>query len=252
MTSFVICSIDASKLEAVSHSIAQRMQNHAHEIVAIRDAKSLADGYMRGAAMAKGERLVFCHDDIEILTPDFAERLDRHLRDFDMIGVAGADRVIGSLWSLAAPPHLFGQIAHLHAPSQQYDVSIFCNARPVIDGIRVLDGLFIAIRREVLDRVRFDAATFDGWHLYDMDFSFSAYLAGLKLAVCSDIQLLHFSPGMTGPRWAHYAQLFNRKHLAHLDAMPQRAFAISQVRVRTKQEALAVMSPRFWDLPRNS
>jgi len=91
--SVVICSIDAAKFARVSDNYRALYGAREVEIIGIHDARSLAEGYNRGIARARGEHLVLSHDDIEILTPDFADRLDRHLAQFDLIGVAGTTRI---------------------------------------------------------------------------------------------------------------------------------------------------------------
>jgi hypothetical protein len=66
--SIVICSIDARKFERVSQNYRQRFAGRDVEIVGIHDARSLAEGYNRGIARSRGERVILSHDDIEILT----------------------------------------------------------------------------------------------------------------------------------------------------------------------------------------
>jgi GT2 family glycosyltransferase len=248
MISFVVCSIDPQKFQKLTQNFQQRAGGD-HEIVAIHDARSLCEGYNRGAARAKGETIVFCHDDIEILSPDFPAKLDRAMTHYDIVGVAGANRVIGGLWSLAGPPFIFGQITHLDRATGAYEVQVFANGRRLFGSMHALDGLFMAVRREVIQKHRFDEQTFDGWHLYDMDFTFGAHLAGFRLGVSCEIQLLHDSRGSPDQVWMKYAQLFNRKYLQHLYPMAQRNFATLGVRVATREEALEVMTPRFWDEP---
>ena len=102
------------------------------------------------------------------------------------------------------------------------------------------------MRRRVLETVHFDEQTFRGFHLYDLDFTFSAYLAGFRLAVCNDLAIIHDSQGDFGPSWRPHAQLFYQKHASRFFSMARRPFCISLVRVRTKQEALEVMTPDHW------
>jgi len=40
-----------------------------YEIVAVRDARSLAEGYNRGVARSSGDIVILSHDDIEFLDP---------------------------------------------------------------------------------------------------------------------------------------------------------------------------------------
>ncbi len=247
MTSFIICSIDAAKFKAVTQNITERMGSEPSEIIGIHDARNLCEGYNRGVAHARGETIVFCHDDIEILTPDFAGRLRGHMEQFDVAGVAGTERVIGGLWSYAGPPYLFGQIAHPTMTGGGYEVDIFSVPRRAIGNIAGLDGVFIAVRRAVLDKVRFDEKTFDAWHLYDLDFTFAAHLAGFRLAVMADIQLIHQSAGNVKGTWKQYMRLFNRKYLNDLYPMPRRTFVAGHVIVDSKEEVLEVMTPSWWD-----
>ena len=88
--SIITCSIDAGKYSRFETNIAAIFSDRA-ELIKIYDARSLAEGYPRGAALAKGELLIFCHDDIEILNPDFPQLLEADLQRFDLVGLADLD-----------------------------------------------------------------------------------------------------------------------------------------------------------------
>src|SRR6185503_5578792 len=79
----------------------------------------------------------------------------------------------------------FGQVCEPDGQVAPFRVLICAVPAPLIHGMQALDGLFMAANREVLERVRFDEVTFDGFHGYDMDFSFSSHLAGFRLAVAA-------------------------------------------------------------------
>jgi hypothetical protein len=64
--------------------------------------------------------------------------------------------------------------------------------------------------------VRFDELTFDGWHFYDIDFTFSAFLAGFRLGIRTDLLVRHDSIGNFDERWTYYAQRFLAKHGSNL------------------------------------
>ena len=72
--------------------------------------------------------------------------------------------------------------------------------------------MLIAATRKVCEAVSFDQETFDGFHFYDLDFSYRAFRAGYKLTVAYDILLIHDSRGVTNAAWERYAQLFARKY----------------------------------------
>ena len=247
MTSFIICSIDAAKFSAVSRDIAERMADEPHEIIGVHDAKSMCEGYNRAVPRARGDVIVFCHDDVEILSPDFRQKLSGHMSRFDVAGVAGTRRVIGGIWSFAGPPYLFGQVAEPESKGNGFLVALFGTPQPAIDKIQALDGLFIAVRRDVLGKVRWDEATFGGWHGYDTDFTFSAHLAGFRVGVMADIALLHASAGHLTPEWQNSMELFRRKHARNIHPMPPRQYRMCQVHARTKAEALEIMNAAVWD-----
>ncbi|MCY7388982.1 MAG: glycosyltransferase, partial [Burkholderiales bacterium] len=184
--SAIICSIRPDYFAALRDKLTQQFARHDFEVIGIYDAKSLCEGYNRGAAMAGGEWLIFCHDDIDFATTDFGERLLWHLDNHDVVGVAGASRLVDADWGHAGLPNVHGQI--IHKPQGQEDYLYFCAGlqAPIINNMQALDGVFIAMHREVWETIRFDEATFDGFHIYDIDFTYRAHLAGYDLVVPLD------------------------------------------------------------------
>src|ERR1700722_5021680 len=223
MISIIICSVDDARFAAVSANLAGLLKDEPREIVRIPDARSICEGYTRGIARSRGEHLVFCHDDIEILNPDFAARLKQHLSQFDLVGVAGTSRLIRGEWVAAGPPYIFGQVAQKH-PQEGFIVRIFGAPSRSVGGIQAMDGLFFAARRAVVEKIPFDAKTFDGFHHYDLDFSFAAHLAGFRLGIAHDIHIIHGSWGLQDQSWKEYARRFEQKYAGRLNPMPPRRF----------------------------
>ncbi|HTS22022.1 MAG TPA: glycosyltransferase [Casimicrobiaceae bacterium] len=214
--SVVVCSIDNAKLDAVSANYRRLLDGHSHEIVAIRDARSLAEGYNRGIARACGKYLILSHDDIEILTPDFARRVAAHLESFDVIGIAGTTRVVGGAWFLAGHPYDYQLVVSPTGRAGRFVIIVRGSGPLVVPSVQAIDGVFMAMRAEVAREVQFDPVTFDHFHLYDIDFSFRAYLRGYRLAVCRDIFLFHDSLGHFDAVWEEYRQRFESKFSASL------------------------------------
>ena len=79
IVSVIICSIDPRKFAQVSSSYDHALAGVEHEIIGIHDASSLAEGYNRGIDRARGDALDFSHDDVDVLSPDFAARVEGHL-----------------------------------------------------------------------------------------------------------------------------------------------------------------------------
>jgi len=210
--SIIVCSIRPERFDKVCANYRALLREVPHEIIGIHDARSLCEGYNRGIRRASGEILVFSHDDIEIVSPDFAAKLLAHLTGHDLIGVAGTTRLIGGNWIDAGWPHVHGQIGSRISKPGSLMVTAYQIRGTAVPDAQAIDGVFLAMRREVLDRVAFDETTFDGWHLYDLDFTFSAHLAGFRTAVCNDLCLIHDSIGGYAVKWDDYVQRFVAKH----------------------------------------
>jgi GT2 family glycosyltransferase len=247
MISLIVCSRDPAKFAAVQAMYTAAFAAEPWEMIHIEDAASLAEGYTRGIARSRGEILVFSHDDVEILNPAvFVDRLKGHLANYDLVGVAGTRKLVGAVWITAGPPDIFGQMAHL-ATDGTIIVDIYNAPRPIVGKMQAIDGVFMAARREIFSRVAFDAATFDGFHFYDLDFSFSAHQAGLRVAVACDIHLLHASIGKFGYEdWVKYSTRFERKWKARLSPNPGFSFKCTAVTVPTREAAARVMNAPYW------
>ena len=241
--SVIVCSIDPVKEAAVTRTYETALAGADWELIGFNDARSLSEAYNRGIDQASGDVLIFSHDDIHILTPDFADRLCRHLDRYDGIGVAGTDRLAGARWFEAGWPHVHGQVAHGPRPDGTYTVTVYGLGSPEVPGIQAMDGLFLAVNRRVAEAVRFDDARFDGFHVYDVDFTFAAHRAGFRLAVCNDLWIVHQSGGRFGTQeWRRYADLFLDKHTGHLVARPDTWQRPTGARMETLDQVAACMA----------
>ncbi|OGT07232.1 MAG: hypothetical protein A2143_11675 [Gallionellales bacterium RBG_16_57_15] len=216
MISIIICSVNDYKFAWVTANFKSILGDVPYEIIGIHDAKSLSDGYNRGVARSSGDIVIFCHDDIEILNSGFYHLLCRHLEDYDVIGCAGTNCLIESAWAAAGDPFTHGVVAYPASdtwPCERYNLLVWGELNAIdVPHIQALDGFFIAVKREVLSHVKFDEVNFDGFHVYDTDFTFAAYLSGFKLAVCKDILIAHQSGGNYGSEYQIYSARFADKY----------------------------------------
>ena len=90
-----------------------------------------------------------------------------------------------------------------------------------VPDIQALDGFFIAVKRAVLTSMQFDEVNFDGFHVYDTDFTFAAYLAGFRLAVCKDLLIAHQSGGNYSGEYETYSARFAEKYRGRLASRPR-------------------------------
>jgi len=240
MISVIVCSIDPRKREAVASNYAQALASEPYELIVIDDARSLCDGYNRGLARARGEIAVFSHDDIELLCDDLGGILRRRLNTFAGIGVAGTTRLAAMGWAQSGIRHARGVITR--GSARGFDIQLFGATELVSVDIQALDGVWFATRRDVAEQIKFDADTFDGWHGYDIDFTFRCHLAGFRLAVTLEVKLIHFSFGTLDRAWLVYEQRFREKHAQVL--RPERgAWLDVWKRVHTRAEILAAYEP---------
>jgi len=229
--SVVICSIDDAKHDravALYRRLFGQMSGHLsgqmngqmsaqsgaqvrHEIISIRNARSLAEAYNWAVRKSVADVIVLSHDDVDILADDFAARLFHHLRSFDVLGVVGSTRAEGPTVGWSGHPNLRGWITHRLPNDAQWQVDLL-DHRAVAGDIKVLDGVMLAARREVLKAVPFDAGAFDGFHLGDIDWSLRAAQAGFRLGVAADLGLVHASRGKYDATWQRYADRFCVKH----------------------------------------
>ena len=235
--SIIICSHQPPRAAIALAHFEKLFAGRAVEIIMISDAKSLCEGYQRGFQQSSGALIVFSHDDIEFVDTELPSRLQLHLNNFDVIGVAGTTLLTNGAWVSAGDPHAFALFAYPDAQEGRVLVKACGRGGAAIGNIQAIDGCFMAATREAVEAIGFDAETFDGFHLYDLDFSFRAYLQGLKVAVCRDLLPIHASTGKPDEQWARYRLRFEKKfatNLAPLQNNPARV-----VQVRLQKSALA-------------
>jgi len=151
-------------------------------------------------AAARPAVLLFIHDDVHLLDLFWPDRLYLALEQFQIVGLVGSRRRLprqpgwrfkNEWFALEDAEHLSGVIAHgddFPSPIQRFGMLGPC---------KLLDGVFLAARSDVLRerQVGFDER-FE-FHFYDMDFCRTARAAGLRLATWP-IAITHQSEGGFG------------------------------------------------------
>lgn len=194
---FIVNSMDDRRFDWFMQGHRAAFGADAPPVVRVPDAKSMCEGHNRGAAMAPAcDWFVFCHDDIRILSPEPLRLLEEAAARVDMFGAAGTRRMVSGNWYDAGRPHTLGQVV-ARAPGEpgRHELQIFGAASGALqEGAVALDGIFIACRRDLFDKLGgFDAETYRGFVGYDMDFSYRAARAGARVAVHEGLVLLHDS-----------------------------------------------------------
>ena len=199
MISIIICSrhpdISASLRENIKETIGVE-----YEIIAVDNSNneySIFSAYNKGFSQSQFPCLCFLHEDVLFRTKDWGINLVNHLVDkkTGIIGVAGGKMMTKVPASWAVGGRCIHIIQHQNskksAPVAVKEPQNFTGERlPVV----LLDGVFLAMRKDLFDVVRFDE-TIPGFHGYDFDISAQAVIAGFNNYVVYDILLEHFSEG---------------------------------------------------------
>lgn len=233
--SVIVCSINPQKFLRLKQNVESLIPKKHLEIICISDARNMGEGYNRGARQAGGEILIFCHDDIEFLTPDIGHRLADHLNDYDLVGVAGSTWLRDAQWGSAGLPYSRGQVIHALTNRAGYTYSVFGLDSATSGGIQSLDGLFMAMRRNFWAENQFDEG-YDGFHLYDVDMSFRCYLAGHRVGVCNDILIEHRSLGRFDDSWKRAAERFIARFGNRLERHCEGVIVCSNCRLNNREQ----------------
>jgi GT2 family glycosyltransferase len=174
-----------------------------------RNTAGLPEVYNEAIRRAQSDPavLVFLHDDLHFLDFFWPMHLMESLRSFEMVGVAGNKRRIpyqsswlflDSMGTRDDRQNLSGVVAHGRGFPPDH-INAFGPPRMEV---KLLDGLFLAVRSETLQShdLWFDER-FD-FDFYDMDFCRSAEVKGLRMGT-GPISLIHESQGAGcgGARW---------------------------------------------------
>jgi len=210
--SIVVCSIEAERLRRFRERMAPHLEGREHEVIVIDDARSLCEGYRRGWERTRHPIVVFSHDDFHIFSDRPFDAIEAALAKADIVGLAGSTLAAGP-WALwAGHPHIHGWITHPAPDGDGLETAVISLSSGIVGGMQTLDGVFLAMHREIAGRVGFDEETFDGFHFYDLDFTVRAARAGLRLAVTTDIVGIHESLGRFDAVYDRYAERFRAKY----------------------------------------
>ena len=210
MLSILICSIKKDLLEKLKLNL-KETTGVDYELLVSDNAtvqKPLCEVYNELASRASRAFWCFIHEDIAFLTPGWGLRLIESFNknpETGLIGVAGAryKSKTPSGWSTGIPSMDCCNIFHddsLGTRHRLYSNPMNAECSEVVN----VDGVFMAIRKEVWPGARFNETLLRGFHLYDIDFSFQV-IRTWKAAVLFNIDILHFTEGGSfGDAWMKY------------------------------------------------
>jgi hypothetical protein len=188
-----------------------------------KNTKGLPAVYNTAIEEAKSDPaiLVFIHDDVYLSDYYWAEHLLEGLGVFDIVGLAGNRRrahgqaswmYLNGAFERDRDENLSGVIGHGAGFPNLIELSAY---GPPGQEVKLLDGVMLAVRSEVLiDKgVRFDPQF--SFHFYDLDFCRQAEQRGIRMGTWA-ISLIHGSAGKLGGKtWSAAYRKYLDKYGEH-------------------------------------
>jgi hypothetical protein len=197
MFSIVICHRNPSLLEQLKQNILVTI-GIDHEVIAIdnKDRKyGICEAYNIGAKQARFPYLCFIHEDIVFYTQTWGAILLQHFENpqIGLIGVAGTSFYSSLIGNYASVNFGAQHLIQHFRDKPALHVDDFPKGKTELKAV-CIDGVFMACPKSVWEEFPFDQLTFNGFHAYDTDFSFSIKQK-YEVLVVRDILLEHFSQG---------------------------------------------------------
>jgi hypothetical protein len=182
----------------------------------INNGEGLTKPYNDALKSAKYDIVVFLHDDIEIRTDNWGNKILKHYKrnpEYGILGVAGTKYLstTGKWWD--DKKKMYGQVFHTHE-GKTWLSAYSKDQGNQLEEVCLVDGLFFSVCKSRLKH-NFDESV-TGFHFYDVTFCVPNYLSGVKIGVHTDIKVNHMSIGVTNDEWEQNRVLFAAENKEHL------------------------------------
>lgn len=210
MISIIVCSINPARAEAFRTNVLETIGQPCEfinmiigkPVTALPMCITIVPGRRRANTFVLLMRIYF----------DWGERIVSLLKKptTGVVGFAGSTAKLATCsgWGSMRQYTRYNYVQRFRNGSIKYCIANpdKVSASPVI----VLDGMCLFMRREVWAEIRFDEATFQGFHLYDLDISMAVGQKYINY-VTNDVLLEHFSEGSYNQAWLDDTARFHRK-----------------------------------------
>jgi len=199
MISIIVCSKNKLLSEAFKNNIANTV-NVDYEIIHIDNSESqysISSAYNKGVIESNYPYLCFVHEDVKFHSHNWGNNLIVHLQrpNAGIFGLAGRDIVtrVPASWKVTLDSV---NIIQSYRSKKRRSKTRFLPKKFNLSfrSVVLLDGVFMCMRRELMEKIRFDEEI-EGFHGYDFDICIQSSIAGYSNFVMYDIVLEHFSKG---------------------------------------------------------
>jgi hypothetical protein len=220
MLSIIICSISPEFLARVSENI-ENTVGCEYELI-VHDNRDTNYGickvYNFCAEKAKYPYLCFAHEDIFIAKEGWGYDLVDYLEknpNVGLIGVAGLSFISERVKPFHPVKSMFLNVRQIDKKTQAFFHGWQPPSKKEKFKVGVVDGQFLLTRKTVWSDNRFDENNFDGFHLYDFDFSMQINQKYIIIAT-TEIDITHYSFGNYDKVYDKYYRLFIDKWKSRL------------------------------------
>ena len=219
-----------------TREIKKEFESHILKMCGIKDIQflhyenkgefSLTELYNKGLDESVYDIVLFLHDDMEIVTTNFGNKILKHFDrhpDLGILGVAGTTCLdkSGKWWT--DPKKMVGRVDHQKdGKGNKWTSSYSADQGNQLKPVVLVDGVFFAVNKKNL-KARFNE-DIKGFHFYDVSFCFDNFTSGCKLAVCTDIRICHYSIGITNEQWEQRRAEFAEKNADKLPLKISRTY----------------------------
>jgi hypothetical protein len=173
------------------------IQNIDFELILLDNSNdkfnSAAEALNYGGNKAKGDYLMFIHQDFDLISASWLEDAERTLDKLENVGIAGVAGRCGRKWisniKTGIPPIFVGS-NQMKEPMKA----------------QTLDECLIIIPKKIFNEIHFDEIVCDNWHLYATDYCLSVQKAGYDVYVIP-LGGYHESPGYSFSGDQYYSTL---------------------------------------------
>lgn len=234
MISIIVCSTNPQTTAALQQNVEEKI-GVPFEIISLDNSNnnySIFSAYNEGISKSKYETLCFMHEDVLLHTSDWGLSIIRHLDmpSVGIIGVCGCTTLakIPSPWSLYE--HYMYLLQSTPTRKKHQLLQSGFDKSPDLKPVLVVDGVFMAAKKSLFEKIRFDETSFSGYHAYDIDICLQAHTLGYKNFAINDILIEHFSKGYHNKGWVINAMALSDKWKDHLPLSLQ-PFSTAQLNI---------------------
>ncbi len=223
MISIVGCSVNEKNFQQFSDSV-QKTIGVEFEIVRIdnsHDQYGICQAYNKGAALCRYDHICFVHEDVIFVSENWGQALLAALKDphTGLVGIIGLCYYGMFPLDWQHPRDIEGGLIQRFKYEQKPELHVNRSRFPGGPQAEVvaIDGVFMATRKEIIQKIRFSEEYIPGFHGYDLDLAMKIRRR-YKIVVARDILLIHLSEGFRDQHWHEIMKTLYKKWKRYLPA----------------------------------